>query len=379
MKPAGSIDPSPTIINQGGLQALIDALLGGGFTIIAPRLTDDVIVLDEITAVDQLPAGAADEQEAARYRVTSNGGARLFDSTTTPQGWKRYLYPAEERLWQAKREGAGFTIVDETMPVPRYAFLGVRACDLKAIGVLDTVFNHSRSAEPRYVARRDQSFIIGVNCTRAGGTCFCTSMSAGPAVGSGADLVLTEFGDDAAPDMLIEARTAKGAAMLPRLGGRAAETDEVEAADAAVARAATMISRHMEPDAADVLKRNLEHREWEKVAQRCLSCANCTLVCPTCFCGSVEDTTDLTGTTAERWRKWDSCFTSDFSYIHGGSIRRSGASRYRQWITHKLSHWWQQFGSSGCVGCGRCITWCPVGIDITEQVRRIKESEGGLH
>jgi ferredoxin len=137
------------------------------------------------------------------------------------------------------------------------------------------------------------------------------------------------------------------------------------------------MARRMEPDAADVLKRNLEHREWAKVAERCLGCANCTLVCPTCFCGPVADTTDLAGATAERWRRWDSCFTSDFSYIHGGSIRRSGASRYRQWITHKISHWWQQFGSSGCVGCGRCITWCPVGIDITEQVHRIKESEGG--
>jgi sulfhydrogenase subunit beta (sulfur reductase) len=377
MKPAGSKDPSPAIIDKNGLQALIDTLSGVGYTIIGPRLTDGVIVLDGIASVGDLPAGMADEQDAARYRVTGNGGSRLFDHATTPQGWKRYLYPPEERLWQAKREGSGFSIVEDKAPVPRYAFLGVRACDLRAIGVLDTVFNHSRSAEPRYVARRDRSFIVAINCTRAGGTCFCTSMGTGPAVTGSADLVLTEFGDDAAPTLLIEARTAEGGKVLSRLGGRAARTDEIEAADAAVAKAATTMARRMEPDAADVLKRNLEHREWAKVAERCLGCANCTLVCPTCFCGSVEDTTDLAGTTAERWRRWDSCFTSDFSYIHGGSIRRSGASRYRQWITHKISHWWQQFGSSGCVGCGRCITWCPVGIDITEQVHRIKESEGG--
>ncbi len=379
MKPAGSTDPVPAIIGKDGLQLLIDTLIGGGFTVIAPRLNDGVIALDAVTSVDQLPAGAVDEQEAGYYRVHNGGGGRLFDYATTPQGWKRYLYPPEERLWQAKREGAGFAIVEEGAPVPRYAFLGVRACDLRAIGILDTVFNHGRSAEPRYVARRDQALIIGVNCTRAGKTCFCTSMGTGPAVGTGADLVLTEFGEDAAPTLLVEARTPAGRKLFARLGGRQAAAADIEAADAAVAKAATMVSRHMETDAAEILKRNLEHREWAKVAQRCLGCANCTLVCPTCFCGSVEDTTDLTGATAERWRRWDSCFTSDFSYIHGGSIRRSGASRYRQWMTHKLSHWWQQFGSSGCVGCGRCITWCPVGIDITEQVRRIKDSEGGPH
>jgi formate hydrogenlyase subunit 6/NADH:ubiquinone oxidoreductase subunit I len=125
----------------------------------------------------------------------------------------------------------------------------------------------------------------------------------------------------------------------------------------------------------DLLYRNAEHPRWDEVATRCLSCANCTMVCPTCFCTTVEDVTDLTGEHAERWRKWDSCFTMDFSYIHGGSVRPSVKARYRQWLTHKLASWIDQFGVSGCVGCGRCITWCPAGIDITEEVRAIRDSE----
>jgi Fe-S-cluster-containing hydrogenase component 2 len=126
----------------------------------------------------------------------------------------------------------------------------------------------------------------------------------------------------------------------------------------------------------ELLYRNPEHPRWDDVAERCLACTNCTLVCPTCFCGSVEDVTDLVGETAERWRRWDSCFTLDHSFLHGGSVRSSTRARYRQWLTHKLASWIDQFGTSGCIGCGRCITWCPVGIDITEEVAAIRATDG---
>ena len=92
------------------------------------------------------------------------------------------------------------------------------------------------------------------------------------------------------------------------------------------------------------------------------------MVCPTCFCTSVADTTDVTGDHAERWQEWASCFDLDYSELHGGQVRSSGASRYRQWLTHKFGTWHTQFGQSGCVGCGRCIAWCPVGIDVTAEL-----------
>ena len=127
----------------------------------------------------------------------------------------------------------------------------------------------------------------------------------------------------------------------------------------------------------ELLQDSLEHPRWDEVAERCLTCGNCTMVCPTCFCTTVEDVTDLTGEQAERWRAWDTCFSLDHSYVHGGSVRPTGRSRYRQWMTHKLGTWWDQFGTSGCVGCGRCIAWCPVGIDITEEAAALRASPDG--
>ena len=122
----------------------------------------------------------------------------------------------------------------------------------------------------------------------------------------------------------------------------------------------------------DTLLSNLDHPRWDEVAERCLSCANCTMVCPTCFCSSVDEISDLAGDHVERERTWDSCFNVGFSYMNGGNVRDNVRSRFRQWLTHKLASWIDQFDTSGCVGCGRCITWCPVGIDLTEEVAAIR-------
>ena len=160
---------------------------------------------------------------------------------------------------------------------------------------------------------------------------------------------------------------------------KAASAEEKAKAEGIVAKAARQMGRTLDTKGIkELLYRNYENPRWDDVAKRCLTCGNCTLVCPTCFCTTVEDVTDLTGEHVERWRKLDSCFTMDFSYIHGGSIRSSPRARYRQWMTHKLATWIDQFGTSGCVGCGRCITWCPVGIDITEEAAAIRQSEEEL-
>ena len=224
-----------------------------------------------------------------------------------------------------------------------------------------------------YCLRRENALIIAVNCGQAGGTCFCESMQTGPQVTSGFDLALTEILDDGQHRFLVEVGSTKGGDLLDEIDSIGATDADYSAAAAAIANAKGQMGRTMDiSDVKELLQGNQEHPRWDEVASRCLTCGNCTMVCPTCFCTTVEDVTGLDGDHAERWTRWDSCFTLDFSYIHGGIVRGSSKSRYRQWMTHKLAHWIDQFGTSGCVGCGRCITWCPVGIDITEEVAAIR-------
>jgi len=349
--------------------------------VIGPQLERGAIVYGPVDEPDQLPVGYLDEQEGGQYRLrkapAGDGEDRsLFRYTVGPHSWKRFLFPPRQLLWRAERtEGGAFRIEPPAAETPRYAFVGVRACELAAIRVQDRVFDNGDYADTGYLARRRAAMIVGVNCTRAGGTCFCASMGTGPMVGEGADLSLTELVDARSHRFLVRAGSERGRQIVAQLSLATADGADLETADGLVAAAAVSMGRQMPADAAEVLARNPEHPRWLHVAERCLSCANCTLVCPTCFCSTVEDHTSLDGSTAERRRRWDSCFSMGFSYIHGGAVRRETASRYRQWLTHKLAHWHEQFGVSGCTGCGRCITWCPVGIDITEEVAAIKASE----
>jgi ferredoxin len=364
------------VVERHDFQQLLDVLRKKGYRVVGPTVRDGAIVYDELTVVSDLPVGWTDEQEGGRYRLKKRSDEALFGYVVGPHSWKKFLHPPVMRLWQAKRRGSSFQIVEENREASRFAFIGVRSCELHAITRQDDVFIKGQYVDPGYQLRRENAFIVAVNCGQAGGTCFCVSMNTGPKATSGFDLALTEVLEAGRHYFVVEAGTESGADVLRELPHKAARKEEMETSERIVATTALQMGRSLDTTGIkDLLYRNYEHPRWDQVAERCLTCANCTMVCPTCFCTTVEDVTDLTGDQAERWRKWDSCFTMDFSYIHGGSVRPSAKARYRQWMTHKLATWIDQFGTSGCVGCGRCITWCPVAIDITEEVRAIRESE----
>jgi ferredoxin len=268
--------------------------------------------------------------------------------------------------------------LEEEEETPKFAFIGVRSCDLAAIGIQDRVFVTDTYQDPDYAARREDAFIVVVNCSKAGNTCFCVSMETGPRAEAGYDLALTELLDDGGHRFLVEVGSERGAEVLAAVESRAGADRDRDAALAVSEECASQMGRELDTDGIkELLYRNMENERWDEVSERCLTCGNCTLVCPTCFCSTVEDTSDLQGEEAERTRLLDSCFTLDHSHIHGGSVHNSPRSRYRQWMTHKLATWIDQFGTSGCVGCGRCITWCPVAIDITEEAAAIRATDLG--
>lgn len=355
------------------LQRLIESLKADGHVVVGPVVRDGVVVYDEIASVDEMPAGWKDEQGAGSYRLSRRDDAALFAHIPGAQTWKRFLYPPRQRLFQTRRgEDGRIGIAAEEGPPPRFAFLGVRPCELAAIAVQDRVLLEGPYADAGYEGRRRGVFVAAVQCTEPGGTCFCASMGTGPRAHSGFDLALTEVVTKDRHGFLVEVGTERGRELILRLGCREATAEETRAAEQRLESAAGRMGREL---ATKGLRERLQgaHDDprWERTASRCLGCANCTLVCPTCFCSTVEDRTDLGGGLAERVRRWDSCFNLDFSYIHGGSIRTSTASRYRHWLLHKLGTWHDQFGTSGCVGCGRCITWCPAGIDITQEAAAV--------
>jgi sulfhydrogenase subunit beta (sulfur reductase) len=361
------------VIDPSGLQGLLDALTNQQYRIYGPVVRENAVTCQEISRIEQLPVGWCDEQSGGHYRLVKSDRPALFDHVVGPQSWKKVLYPAMRKIWSARKAGRSFEVqapVEDASP--KLALLGVRPCELRALAIHDQVLTQSDFDDPHYRRMRDNNFVIAVNCARPGGTCFCTTMGTGPQAKGGFDLALTEVFKDGRHAFVVEVGSEKGQALLGSIQSTTATDSDREAARRVVDQAvAAMKPRFELAGLKERLYARFDSLHWEKVAERCMTCGNCTMVCPTCFCVNVLDTTDLTGKQAERNRCWDTCFSVNFAYIHGGSVRTSGFARYRQWLMHKMGYWQDQFGVPGCVGCGRCITWCPVGIDIAEETAAV--------
>ncbi|HTT15333.1 MAG TPA: 4Fe-4S dicluster domain-containing protein [Thermoplasmata archaeon] len=360
------------ILERADFPSFLKALEAAGYRVLGPTVRDGAIVYGEIRREEDLPIGWTDRQDAGRYRLERRSDAALFGYNLGPHSWKKYLFPSRERLWTATRSGGSFEAEPEPTDARPMAFLGIRACELAGLDVSDRVFD-GVTHDPGYRARRQGILRVAVQCGQSGATCFCVSMGTGPGVTWGFDLSLTELLGPGGHRFLVEVGTPAGAAVLRDLPLRSADPAATDEAERIVAHTAASMGRSLDTTGIhDLLLSRPEHPRWEIVAKRCLSCTNCTMACPTCFCSTTEEVPSLDGDRVETWRRWDSCFNLEFSQLHAVSVRKSPMSRYRQWLTHKLAGWYDQFDSSGCIGCGRCITWCPVGIDLTEEVAAIR-------
>lgn len=362
-------DATDVFLARDEFQKLIDRLRHEGYRCIGPQVRDDTIVYDDLERADQLPVGVHQVQQPGYVRIEPNADQRCFAWANGPQGLRPWLFVPREILWRVVREADGALQFHAESPAPEpLAVIGVRACDLAALALHDAHFLNGGYVDPGYAARRQALLLIAVNCTHPAQTCFCASTGDGPRAQAGYDLAL----DELAEGYLVRAGTARGIALLAQLPGQPASAPQSARALAQSARAAETQTRRLPGNnLGAALFANLEHPRWHDVASRCLACGNCTSVCPTCFCHRETDQPALDGASSEHVREWDSCFTAGHSFLAGKPLRADTRLRYRQWLTHKHGAWHDQYGRSGCVGCGRCIAWCPVGIDITEELAAI--------
>lgn len=351
----------------------LDDLIGyfnkQGYQVKAPAVRDDAIVYDDIDSAKEFPWGYVDEQSPAHYKVSKTDRKEAFAWSVPVQSVKPMLFEEKEPLWKVTRDDNGKLAFKQCLNNKKYAVLGVRPCDLRAIKIQDRVFIENAYQDVRYKARRQEMFIVAANCTTAHSNCFCISLGDGPYADKGFDLAMTEVeggfvvesGSDKGRDAILSLQ------LLPAAGAQTYKAEQR-------VKAVYSMQKKAIPPIAKVEKALFEahdHPQWDNVAERCLSCGSCTQACPTCFCHTEKEAPSLDGRESVHTREWDSCFGLDHSYTHGELYREEPKHRYRQWLTHKFSTWQEQFRTKGCVGCGRCITWCPVKIDVTEEINTI--------
>lgn len=367
------IPPNTGFLARRDLDKLRQQLVSQGYRCIGPQLRDGAIVYDELQSVAELPVGIHIRQAPGSYQASETDSPRAFAWANGPQSLKPLLFAPRETLWQVEHGADGaLRFIPAPPQAQPTAVIGVRSCDLAALALQDQHFLAPDCDDPYYRARRDALLLVAVNCTHPADTCFCASTGDGPVADSGYDLLLDELDDG----FLVRAGSPAGEQLFASLPVSTATDAQHEAAACAARAAAEQQQRRLPP--GNLYPRMLErhdHPRWQDVAGRCLACGNCTSVCPSCFCYREQDHTTLAGDVSGHQREWDSCFSAGHSYIHNLTIHADTRSRYRQWLLHKLGSWHEQYGRSGCVGCGRCIAWCPTGIDLTAEITALLEED----
>lgn len=313
--------------------------------------------------------------EILRFETIDSFEDAVLDEGNTVNSPKEALFPQTERLFAYRQTKETLDIEEPSLTSKGFVLLGVRPCDARALRLLDKVFG-APVQDPYFRQRRAESLVVGMACTTPNPSCFCVAMGGGPCSAEGSDLLLIDLGSE----YLVRAGSQKGATLL--------ENEVFESAsDSALDR-----GKGLEKKAEDAMKRSLPAPQmtgvgleklledlfdspvWENISESCLGCGICTYLCPTCHCFDILDEAEQT--IGERIRIWDSCQFSLFTQQASGvNPRPSGKERFRQRIMHKLCYLPKNGNIVGCVGCGRCVTECPVNLDIRETITRLSSLE----
>jgi hypothetical protein len=301
-----------------------------------------------------------------------------YSSTTIPPS--KIIYAPQQALVRFVKSDKGYKAEEDAGAITDRALLAVHPCDLHGLLVLERTFL-GQMKDAAYERVRSRATVVGLNCQNVGEKCFCASFGTGPFFGFwmqqgppfGCDAILTDLGER----FLVETFGEKGDMLFVKVKSSPPSLDDIGEKFKREAAAKERFRKTLNTrDLPALMRRNLYHPTWRITGEgKCLSCANCTNVCPTCFCYDTWDKAQLDLSVIERVRRWDSCQDERFAEVHGGNFRSTREARLRQFVCHKLSYWVEQYGCFGCVGCGRCMTWCPTGIDLTEIAAEIRTDE----
>jgi ferredoxin len=301
------------------------------------------------------------------FQVLGPDDEPCFDFLNTKKSVKEQFFPQREQLFSF----SGAEIREPVFPDRQKIILGVRPCDARSLTILDHVFNGGDYQDPYYLNNRTNTLVISLGCRQPESTCFCTATGGDPFGTDGSDIMLVDRGDTFLVQAVSEKGTAfvqKHAAFFTKAGAEATK----EKNDAAAAARAAVQSDINTALVKQKLDGNFEAPVWEALHEKCLGCGICTFLCPTCHCFDILD--EAKGSSGERIRIWDSCMFPLFTlHASGANPRPSGSARLRQRVMHKFKYYVDNNGCIACTGCGRCIQYCPVSMDIRAVLRQIEK------
>ena len=319
-----------------------------------------------------LPVDGADG--SASYKVWSEGTV-WSQALNTVRSPKDFFFPQTENLMEFKTEGKSIEVIDIRSESEDFVIFGVRACDVKSFEVLDRVFL-SEPVDSFYASRRAHGVIVSMACGRPSETCFCQTFGIDAAEPAGDVSAWTVDGE-----IFFRANTEKGSALLARLDGLTEECSE-DAVNAEKEKIGAIMKKlplkdvTTEAFGGGKTQEFFNHPAWAELSETCLGCGTCTFVCPTCQCYDIKDFN--TGNGVIRYRCWDSCMYSEFTKMAHGNNRLTQKERFRQRFMHKLVYYPENNGGLfSCVGCGRCLSKCPISMNIVKVMKKIggKENE----
>lgn len=332
-------------LSQSGLTQWIEGMLASGRRVLAP----------------------VEEEGLTVFRPITNSAELAANYTRSDLPFKEWLFPPTEVILRYRIENGEPVLEDPEVDAPETVALFLRPCDAAAVAILDKVFGGDYEDE-FYLTRRRRLTIVGLSCTDPLPECFCAAVGLSPTSELGSDVLLTPIGDE----FLVEVLTEKGEQLVQQFERLFADAEGLTKEQVTADAVAKMKRTEPLPSLMGDYAQMFEHPVWEEVARKCLGCGVCAYTCPTCHCYDIVDEAGLFE--GVRCRNWDCCAFALFTlHASGHNPRPTQAHRYRQRILHKFAYFLQTYGQNMCVGCGRCVVKCPVGMDIYEIARRVGE------